>query len=228
LDTFDPGFDVSSLAFSPDSTLLAYQTEFAILFRRISIRSHILTSIIAVESPSTSITFSPDSMKLASLVSRNRPDPPAESTLLKLWEVATGKCLASIELDDDFDKVTFGLDGNSVILDSWGTRKTRKRLTISPTTYDISTYNDDDYDDRSPLSMTFDPVHDTQQPTFPDLLSIQAYYEPMGEWILDYQGRRVCWVMPDLRSHAHDLHGENVVIGCHNGRVIIVDTSDVD
>jgi len=76
---------------------------------------------------------------------------------LELWEIATGKCLASMELDNSFDKVAFGGDGISVIVEN---SSETKRWSISPN----QSTDDDDKDDLSSFPMKFVPSHDAHQP----------------------------------------------------------------
>jgi len=47
-----------------------------------------------------------------------------------------------------------------------------------------------------------------------------------SEWILDRQNRRVCWIPVDRRGRG-DSHGDKVVLGTKNGRVAILDFSDI-
>jgi len=151
--------------------------------------------------------------------------PHSSTRYLELWEIATGDLLASIRLNsDDFDDVAFGVDGSSIILDSKNTQ-TQGRWTISPRARDHSTNNHKD--DHSQLPMTFVAVHNTQQSTSLHVPSPQVCYDDRGEWILDNQKRRVCWLRPDLRSRQHKFHGGKVVIGYLNEMVVIVDVSDV-
>jgi WD40 repeat protein len=220
-DTFSHVWSpVLSLTFSSDTTLLAVET-----FSRThiwNIRCHAFISTIAPIIGHTIFQFSPDNTQLVSLVSYGMLINPHH---LKLWDVETGDCLASIQLTGDFDRVSFGADGTSVILDSKITQ-TRERWSISLRARDISTDNNHN-DDHSPLPMMFVLVHHTQQPTSPDVPSQQVYYKRMDEWVLDNQKRRVCWLLPDLRGRKYNVHGGKVVIGCQNGRVVIVDISDV-
>ena len=224
LDTFsrDGIGSVTYLRFSPDSTLLAHGGSSGILIWMI--KSHTRISTLAVIGDPTSMQFSPDGSQLVSFSYHDRYRP-AESMHLELWEVETGDCLASTQVNDRFDTVAFGVGGDSVIFSSLETQA-QKRWMISPNTRDLPSSNSND-GNHSPLPMSFYPLHDTQQPTSLDVPSHQVYYEGNEEWILDKQKRRVCWVMPDMRGYRYERYGEMVVIGSRNGRVTIVDVSDV-
>jgi hypothetical protein len=91
---------------------------------------------------------------------------------LELWEIVTGKRLASVEVDKSFQKVAFGVDGTYVILESKDLAMIHR---ISP---NQSTSNNDENGHLS-LSMEFIPVHDTQQSVSPR----HYHYLPGNEWI---------------------------------------------
>jgi len=224
LDTFSHGYYSGriSLTFSPDSTLLAYGGRPGIRIRMIE--SHTLVSTMAVTGKPTSMQFSSDGSQLVSF-SYYDHYYHGKSMYLELWEVATGDCLASTQVDNHFDTVAFAVGGDSVILTSRATQA-QKRWMISPNTRDLPSSNSSN-GDHSLLPMSFFPLHDTQQPTSLDVPSHQVYFKQYDEWILNKQKRRVCWVMPDLRGYTYDIYGEKVVMGSSNGRVTIVDISDV-
>jgi hypothetical protein len=134
---------------------------------------------------------------------------------LELWEIATGKCLASMELDKLFNKVAFGGDGISVIVEN---SSETERWSISPN----QSTDDDDKDDHSSFPMKFVPSHDSHEP----VPTRFHHYRWWREWILDEQGRRILWVPPDMRSTG-DSYGKKVVLGAASGLVPIVDISDV-
>jgi WD40 repeat protein len=218
LHTFNHPDWVTSVIFSPDSTLLACAS-FSQTIHIWDTRTHNLIS--SFETLSRGIRYYHFSLGLSPngdrLVSLREPLHPGEkiSVRLELWEIATGKCLTSMELDRCFDKVTFGVDGTSVILEDNGETM---RWSISPN----RSTPDGDKDGHWSLPITFVPLHDTRQSAPPCL----HHYQPLNEWILDEQERRVLWVPPDLRNTS-DSYGKKVVLGSVSGRVPIVDVSDV-
>jgi len=204
---------VSSVIFSPDSTLLASGS----LDRKIRVwdtRTHNLISTF--ETPEhdiryyhLSLGFSPNSNRLVSLREPLYLDE-RHSMRLELWEIATGTCLASVEIDRSFDKVVFGSDGTGVILES---SNNTMRWSISP--------NQSPADDHSSLPVKFVPLHDTRQS-----VPTRLHYWQRREWIVDEQERRVLWVPPEMR-YTGDSYGKMVVLGSDSGRVPIVDFSGV-
>jgi WD40 repeat protein len=217
LHTFAHPDQVTSVIFSPNSTLLA-SASFDRKIRIWDTRTHDLIFVLGAPERDIgyyhfSLGLSPDGNRLVSLrvpFYQNQ----RTSRYLELWEIATGKCLASMELDRYFDKVAFGVDGTSIILEN---NDQTMRCSISP-----SQSTSDHMDYHSSLPMKFIPLHDPQQ-SVPTHLH---HYRRRREWILDEQKRRVLWVPPDLR-HAGDSYEKKVVLGSHSGRVPIVDISDV-
>jgi len=137
-----------------------------------------------------------------------------------LWEVATGKCLASLDVDigRPVNKVVFGVDGTSVALESnYSPEVVRYRIYPAH-----SSSNEDDEDEHPSLPFEFVPLHETQ----PSVSSRFYCYRQGDEWIIDEQERQVLWVPPDLRRIS-DSCGKQAVFGSQSGRVAMVDISDV-
>ena len=199
LHTFShPGF-VRLVKLSPDSTLLASTTSDHI--RIWDTRSHNLISTINIAGRDPLLRFSLNGNRLVSLTGD-----------LKLWDVATGTCLASLDVGRSFRKVVFGVDGTSVILES---RYSVVRYGISPT---HSCSSNHDKDDHPSLPLKFVPLRDTR----PSVSSHFYCYRQGSEWIIDEQERRVLWVPPDLR-YKSDSCGKKVALGSRSGRVVMVD-----
>jgi len=133
---------------------------------------------------------------------------------LELWEVSTGKQLASFKVDSPFDKVAFGFDGTSVSLES---DDSVMRYRISPT----QSSSDNDKDEHSSLPMQFVPLYDAE----PSVSSHLCYHQG-SEWIIDERKRRVLWVPPDLRNRSDSCEKQAVFVS-QSGKLIIVDISDV-
>jgi len=203
LHTFSlPGL-VRLVIFSPDSTLLA-----SVTFNHIQIwnmRSHNLISTIA--SRCQLLAFSPNG-------TGNRLVSLTRDLKLKLWEVATGTCLASLDIGRSFKNVVFGVDGTSVILGNDDSPEVAK--------YGIFPTHSSSNDERSSFPMEFVLLHDVQ----PSVSSHFFCHREGDEWIIDEQDKRVLWVPPDLR-HRSDSWGKKVALGSPSGRVAMVDISDV-
>jgi WD40 repeat protein len=211
LHTFRHPHYVDLVIFSPDSTLLASATSYHI--RIWDTRSHNLISIMETKSSSLRLAFSPNGNRLVSFTGDLK---------LELWEVATGKCLASLDVGRpvNLKKVVFGVDGTSVILEDYGSLEV-VRYEISP--IHSSSSSNHDKDEHSSLPLEFIPLHDTR----PSAISSDFHcYRQGNEWIIDEQDRRVFWVPPDLR-YTSDSCGTKVVLGSQSGRVAMVDISDV-
>jgi WD40 repeat protein len=155
------------------------------------------------------ICFSPDGGQLASL----------SKLYSKLWDVTTGDCLASMEVNRRwiFTDISFDGDGSSIILS--GTYNTQK-FSLS------SAHNPNDFDvfenNLSTPPMIFLPVQDTEPFTLPDASPHQYHLDEENSWVLDNQNRRRLWVPPDSESY---FHGPKVVFGSTTGTVTIVDFS---
>jgi hypothetical protein len=120
-----------------------------------------------------------------------------------------------MEIDLSFDKITFGVDGTSIILEN---NKKMMRWSISPN----QSTSDHGEDDHSSLPMKFVPFPEAQQ----SIPTCFRHYPCQREWIVDEQKRRVLWVPPDMR-HKSDSYGKKVVLGSVSGRVPIVDITDI-
>jgi len=166
------------------------------------------------------IQFSPNHSQLVSL-RRSYSENNHTTNHLELWEIMTGNCLASMEVDEPFDNVSFGADGTSVILASRDLAKMIWRIIPSPASNQSSSICD------NTLPLQFTPNHDTSQPISPDVPLRRHHHQKRNAWILDEQGRRVCWVGPDLRYATSDYNGEKVAFGTWAGRVPILDFSGV-
>jgi WD40 repeat protein len=219
LHTFSHPDSITSVIFSQDSTLLASGS----LDQKIRIwdtRTHNL--ILTFETPEPdihyvhiSLVFSPNGNRLVSL---RHPFNWGDGSpkRVDLWEIATGKCFASMEVDE-FDKVAFGGDGTSVILEN-SSETESERWSISPN----QSTTDDDKDDHLSLPMKFVPLHDAQQS-----IPTRFYHYRRGRgWIVDEQERQVLWVPPDMENTG-DSCGNRVVLGSPSGRVPIVDLAEV-
>jgi hypothetical protein len=129
-----------------------------------------------------------------------------------------------MEVYGTFEKVVFGVDGSSIILEK-GDLMMRYR--ISPT----QSSSNDHKSDHSSLPMEFVPLHDTQQSVSSDRQSVSSHphrYRLGNEWILDEQKRRAFWVPPDLRDpRTFHSYGKVVVLGYQSGRVVIANFSNV-
>jgi WD40 repeat protein len=217
--TFKHPDPVTLVMFSPDSTLLSSVTAGNHAIRIWNTRTHKLISTL--KNPSRvasyfdhSLGFSSNCSRLVSL-ERGYTRQDGQSARLELWEVATEKHLASMELDGYVEKVTFGVDGTSVVLDKISSTM---RYEISS----IQSSSNDDKDGHSSPPMQFVRMDDKQQ----FVSSHLPCYRQESGWILDEQERRVLWVPPDLRNGS-DAYGKKIVLGSDSGRVAILDFSDV-
>jgi hypothetical protein len=142
-----------------------------------------------------------------------------------LWEVATGERLALTQIEGDPTTLVFDGDGTSVIANFGNSAMTWK---IFPaTTSNHKSPDGDNENDHSSLPMVFVPIHDLHPPLSTDVPSHQPCYQQGSKWILDEQKRRICWVLPDLRSIFGGCNGKMVAFGSRSGMVTIVDVSGV-
>jgi WD40 repeat protein len=208
LHTFSHPYSVALVIFSPDSTLLASVASDHI--RIWDTRTHNLISTIEDASVNTRLAFSPNGNRLVSLT----------WNYLELWEVATGKPLAYLYVCGCFEKVEFGVDGTSVILEKNNDSLEVVRYGISPT----HSSSNDDKDKHSSPQLQFVPLHDTQQSQ--PVSSHLHCYRLESEWIIDEQKRRVLWVPPDLRYISNSC-GKKIALGSSSGRVAMIEVLDV-
>jgi WD40 repeat protein len=153
------------------------------------------------------MSFSLDGTQLVSL---------SESEV-KLLDLRTGHCLASMQVQDkEFTDISFGVDGSSIIMRGDSDAKIQI-WTLS------SAHNFNQTDNSTiPLPrmpMVFVPVHDMVPPIFPDVSPLQYHYDQKSSWILDSKNRRILWIPPDSQGYCH---GEKVVLGSRSGRVTMV------
>jgi WD40 repeat protein len=207
LHTFSHPDVVDFVVFSPDLTLLASVTDHQ------TIRiwgTHTHKCLLTLDTPRRHyrmrIGFSPNGNQLVSLGDGD----------LGLWEVATGKQLASVKVDRIFGEVAFGVDGTSVSLNS-NYFKSVMRYRISP----IQPSSGNDIDGHSSLLMQFVPFHDAQPS-----VSSHLCYRQGSEWIIDERKRRVLWIPPDLRDGSYSRE-KKAVLGTYIRRLVFVDISDV-
>jgi WD40 repeat protein len=228
LHTFSRQYPLGFFAFSPNSTCVASDLDVW------DVETGCLVSILDKSSLYVrGMEFSPDGSQIIVI----GEDSEVVSTRIKLLDVETGACLASMPVDNSSIDVNFGVDGTSIILkglDSETAWRIAPALISNGETYIDESSNDSDHelsdDDSSTedLPMIFIPIHDRQRSVSPDIPWQQDIYEPEEEWIVDQQKRRVCWVPPDARAPGtSSCHGQKVALGTPNGNVTIVDISGV-
>jgi WD40 repeat protein len=124
---------LQAFAFSPDRSLIATAgTGGAVHLRGFSTAA--LTRPLATHGPAfTTVIFSQDGKLLAAC----RPHPEGQTSSIKIWEVATGKCLHHLpNLSEDHFRLSFSPDTSTLI--AHGTSHLRKRPG-SLTMWDVST-----------------------------------------------------------------------------------------
>jgi WD40 repeat protein len=179
------------------------------------------------------VCFSPDDGQLASVTRAVQG-----SIWFKMWEVATGNCLAVMEVESNqfsnYADMSFDFDGTSVILRCRDTTQRWRLSSADPTPY---RYEAPAIDDTNNLSMVLVPIHDAESvappppppPPPPENLP-EFCYDPKSSCILDRQDRRILCTLPDWKVLGWDsvVYGTRVVFTSPTGRVIIVDFSDVE
>jgi WD40 repeat protein len=158
--------------------------------------------------------FSPDGSQLVSL-SFSHLD------MVKLWDVATGQPLASMEasFDPKSTEISFGVDGSSIILRGDSDDNIR-RWTLSS----AHNLNHTDNSTTIRLPMVFVPVQDTEPHIFPDVSQNHYHCDRKSSWVLDRQNRRMLWIPPDSKAFCDE---ERVVLVSGSVMQIIVDFSNV-
>jgi WD40 repeat protein len=218
--------EVEVVALSPNSTLCASRADSDVM-RIWDIRTGNPISILGenIFFYISSIRFSLDSSQLMS-VGHEGAAEDAPIILVELWDVATGGCLASTEMEDfsvDLGRdLTFDLDADEILEGvDWLQRWT---LPSAPNFHDDSSINDED---PSSLPMIFVPtIQNTAPFTFPSESQHYCRHEKWSSWVLDRHQRRILWVPPGLCLKS-DSCGRRVVFGSESsyGRVTIVDFS---
>jgi hypothetical protein len=133
---------------------------------------------------------------------------------VKLLDVRTGDCLASMQVEHDkFIDISFGINRSSIILRG----DNIERWILSSAHNHNQTNNS-----TTPLPqmpMVFLPIHDMVPPIFPDVSLPQYHYYQQSPLVMDSQNRRILWIPPDSEGYCH---GEKVVLGSESGRVMMV------
>jgi WD40 repeat protein len=138
---------------------------------------------------------------------------------VKLWDTATGDCLASMKAGFyKFTEILFSVDGSSIILRDRSDNI--KRWSLSSAHNPTHTHNST----TSHLPMIFVPIQDMEPPTLPDISPNHYHYDERKPWVLDKQNRRMLWVPPESKAY---FHGEKVVFGSRSGRVTTVNFPNV-
>jgi WD40 repeat protein len=202
---------VRMAAFSPDMTLCAsggWNDDIRIW----NVHTGNPVSNLGHHSLGSNLCFSPDSSQLASTSWSD------DGKQVKLWKVATGDCLALMQVDSKVENISLDVDGNDLVLIINNTE--RWRLSSAPTPSPESSVSDDTDANISSgsLPMVFVPIHHATQPSMSPCLPPYRH-DPKTSWILDQQERRMLWVVPDWQSH---FHGTKVVLTSPTGRVIMI------
>jgi WD40 repeat protein len=149
--------------------------------------------------------FSPDDRQLVSL---SHDD-------VKLWDVARGVCLASMEVNPQFTSISFGVDWASIVLKDSDDNIQRWALSRDPDHIDDATIP------LPRLPIVFLPVKYTETP---NMSSHQYHLDERNSWVLDEQNRRMIWVPPDLKCFCD---GKRVVYVSDGAVRIFIDFSSV-
>ncbi|KIM79726.1 hypothetical protein PILCRDRAFT_10209 [Piloderma croceum F 1598] len=167
------------LIFSPNSTLIAS------VLNVWDVQTGRLVTTLNNPLHCCQMEFSPNGNQLV-VIGEDYVDSPG--THIKLLDVETGACLASMPVDNSSIYVNFGVDGTSIILnlglDSEMAWRIAPALISNGETYiDDESSNDYDYevsddDSSEDLPMIFIPVYDQQRSVSPNIPLQQDLYEP--------------------------------------------------
>jgi len=154
---------------------------------------------------------------------------------VKLWDVATGDCLASMKVNDySIENISFTIDETSLILSLKDKmEKEMWRISSTPTPFHGSSDADIEYDSNresytsnsQALPMVFVREYDQEPRTSPEMSPSYYVYDHDSRWVVDRQGRRALWVPTDPRQIS-DCNGNKVVFGSPSGVVTIVEFPD--
>jgi WD40 repeat protein len=210
ISTFSHHIHLGSVAFSPDSLLVASTNKDATLIRNVQ-SSRLIWTLRSDAGPIVGLAFSPDSSQLVAV---------SHLGGIQLWDVVTGQLLArrgdSSQQSQVRPRISFTADGTSVVVDNTTWR-------ISP----VSVFAAGTSSNR--LSLAF--VRGSETKSVPGIIPPQYYLAHDEGWVLNQQGKRICWVPPDRRStvsnRQRDAHGNMLALGSKSGKVTILDFSDV-
>jgi len=169
--------------------------------------------------------FSPNGSQLASLTTNDFHSRVKE---VKLWDVATGDCLASMKLDDYWiHNISFTIGETGLILSLEDFLKMEKkmwRISSAPTPFHGSSDADgESYTSNSQaLPMVFLREYDQEPCTSPEISPPYYVHHHDSRWVVDRQGRRALWVPTDP-GQIIDCNGNKVVFGSTSGVLTIVE-----
>jgi len=215
---------VDLVLFSPDSTICAsYGWDNVIRIWDVQTGNSVSTRHAGMV---RCMCFSPNGSQLAYLHG-------IEPKEVKLWDVATGDHLASMQVKDSIISISFNVDETSLILNLGYKEEWWRIISSTPTSfYHDGSDADSNYvsidesytSSNRPLPKFFSYEQD-QQPQIQPEISLHHYRHDHGAkspWVMDRQGRRVLWAPTDSREMS-DCNGKKVVFGSRSGVVTIVE-----
>jgi WD40 repeat protein len=238
-------YAVRSVSISPNLTLCAsWQSG-----RRIriwDIRNDCPISTLDIETYSYArnlkMCFSQDGSQLALSVENN---DKSHHLIVQLLEIATGHCLASMNLESSsrtefhHSDISFDVDGSSIIILThrrnagvlkWRLSSIQNNI---PRPLDLN-FSDDDVE-RYFLQEGIRVVHSRYHIGIWNTISVSSrediprHRDDKSSWILDNQKGRVLWIPPDLRQMSSTSRcGKKVAFGSDKGRVTLVDFRSVE
>jgi len=136
---------------------------------------------------------------------------------LRLWDYCNPEFNATAESDVMMPRVQFSIDGSEFIVSPllWVTReedRIMERWEISQSPLGLRCLGREPYDPDQPLT--------ERSPELPH------HFCWGDQWVIDREGRRVCWISPEWRLPVFDV-SESKFVALDSGRMLILDLANV-
>jgi WD40 repeat protein len=164
-----------------------------------------------------SVVFSPNGQRLAS---------GSDDEKVKVWDATTGVCVQTLEgHSSSVTSVVFSPDGQRL---ASGSDDDKVKVWDATTGACVQTLEIG----RGPAHLSFNPTNSSLLSTNIGIFELASRgvshsgyaIGPDGKWIVK-DGCNILWIPPDYRAFASAVAETTVALGCHSGRVLLMNFS---